>query len=323
MDYLNHLYGRDIKTVKKLQHGTVHTVKTRNGMCYVTSYRIFPGVNVMFNDIHTDTLRPPSAADLLNNNIKQYELNHCREGAFESILKDGTQVSMNAGDFAINPLENCSQHSRFPIRHYHGISIYIIPAELGEEARTLQQYFCIDYGIILEHLCKNGTLFLKRATPELDHIFQEMYHVPEEIAVPYLKVKIQELFLYLSILKSGIDFTDREYAQKNNREIIKRLHQFVIKNSNKNYSYAQLSAIFHIKTTTMKTCYKSVYGTTIHEAVKKARLQKAIDLLKNSSANITEIALEIGYSSHAKFSEAFKQTYNLRPSEYKKIIRHE
>ena len=108
MDYLNHLYGRDIKTVKKLQHGTVHTVKTRNGMCYVTSYRIFPGVNVMFNDIHTDTLRPPSAAALPNNNIKQYELNHCREGAFESILKDGTQVSMNAGDFAINPLENCS-----------------------------------------------------------------------------------------------------------------------------------------------------------------------------------------------------------------------
>ena len=323
MDYLNHLYGRDIKAVKKLQHGTVHTVKTPNGMCYVTSYRIFPGVNVMFNDIHTDTLASPVTSALPNNNIKQYELNHCREGAFESILKDGIKVNMAAGDFAINPLENCSQHSHFPIRHYHGITVYIIPSELEEEARILQQYFCIDYGNILEHLCGNGTLFLKRATPELDHIFHEMYHVPEEIAVPYLKVKIQELFLYLSTLKNGIDFADREHAQKNNKEIIKRLHQFIIKNSNKNYSYAQLSAVFHIKTTTMKTCYKSVYGTTIHEAVKQMRLQKAIDLLKNSSAGITEIALEIGYSSHAKFSEAFKQAYNLCPSEYKKIIRHE
>ena len=112
----------------------------------------------------------------------------------------------------------------------------------------------------------------------------------------------------------------REYVQKTNAEIIKKLHEFIIKNSNNNYTYEQLSSLFNMKQTTMKECYKSVYRTTIHSSIRDTRLKKGIDLLKNTSFSITDIALEVGYSSHAKFSEAFKKTYNISLTEYKKII---
>lgn len=53
MDYLNHLYGRNIKRIKEIDDGTIHKIKTHNqGVCYITTYRIFSGVSVMFNDIH-------------------------------------------------------------------------------------------------------------------------------------------------------------------------------------------------------------------------------------------------------------------------------
>ena len=319
MDYMNHLYGRSTKIVKEFDRGTIHKIETReHKICYVTVYPIFAGVNIMFNDIHATKLDVPR--DCPDDGIQRYELNHCREGKFETILRDGTNIYLEAGDFAINPFSNYSQGSRFPIGHYHGITICITPSELDREAGILQKCFCINYEQILEDLCCKNTLFLKRATPEMEHIFHEMYHVPEAIAIPYLKVKLQELFLYLCTLQRQISFNPREYFKKTNVDIIKGLHQFVVKNSEHTYTYEQLSSLFHIRQTTMKSCYKSVYGRTIHESIREARLRKGIDLLKNSSRSITEIALEIGYSSHAKFSEAFKKSFNLSPSEYKKIV---
>ena len=53
MDYLNHLYGRNIKRIKEIDGGTIHKIKTYNqGVCYITAYQIFAGVSVIFNDIH-------------------------------------------------------------------------------------------------------------------------------------------------------------------------------------------------------------------------------------------------------------------------------
>ena len=319
MDYLNHLYGRNIKRIKEIDGGTIHKIKTHNqGVCYITTYQIFSGVSVMFNDIHASKL--DMATEEHADRIQRYELNHCREGKFESILKDGTKISFEAGDFAINPFANCPEHSKFPIDYYHGISIYITPSALDEEAAVLQKYFRIHYGKILETLCNGNKVFLKRGIPEIDHIFYEMYRVPETIVIPYLKVKVQELFLYLTTLCEHLVFFRKAHFQKSTVEIINRLHQFIVKNSERYYTYQQLASLFNIKPTTMKNCYKSVYGITIYETIRDARLKKSIDMLKNTPCSITDIALEIGYSSHAKFSEVFKKVYHISPTEYKKII---
>lgn len=53
MDYLNHLYDRNIKRIKEIDGDTIHKIKTHNqGVCYITAYQVFSGVSVMFNDIH-------------------------------------------------------------------------------------------------------------------------------------------------------------------------------------------------------------------------------------------------------------------------------
>lgn len=279
-------------------------------------YDIFKGIKVFYNDIHTDKI--------INNfdcesKSKSYEINHCREGKFECVLKDGTITYMNAGDFSINPIGNCPSQSNFPIRHYHGVTVYITPSELGEEAEFLQEVFNINYSNILNKLCEGDRLFIKRATPKIQHIFCEIYNVPENILIPYLKVKIQELFLYLSTIDTKDEGSDREYFTKANVNIVKKLHSFIIENSEKHYKYEELSLMFSINQTTMKRCYKSTYGETIYTTFMKTRLNKSSKLLKTSSFTITEIALLVGYSSNAKYSTAFKKMYNITPLEYRKI----
>lgn len=318
MDYMNHLYGRNKKKIIENSRSRIcECCDLENGKYVITEYEIFKGVKVFYNDIHTSKMTSSSPKDSLNE--RRYEINHCREGRFECVLRDGTVTYMEAGDFAINLISNSSKESFFPISHYHGVTFCITPSEFDEELHLLEKMFEIDYEVVLNELCYENKLFIQRATSEIEHIFFEMYKVPDDIVIGYLKVKFQELFLYLTAVKNNMSYSDRQYFAKNNIEIAKKINEYVLQNFTETITYEKLSETFHIKITTMKNCYKSIYGETINDTIIKKRLEEAALLLKNSALSITGIAIQVGYTDHSKFSNAFKKRYNLTPSEYKKI----
>lgn len=317
MDYMNHLYGRNKKKIIENSRSRIcECCDLENGKYVITEYEIFKGVKVFYNDIHTSKMTSSIPKDSLNE--RRYEINHCREGRFECVLRDGTVTYMEAGDFAINLISNSSKESFFPISHYHGVTFCITPSEFDEELHLLEKMFEIDYEVVLNELCYENKLFIQRATSEIEHIFFEMYKVPDDIVIGYLKVKFQELFLYLTAVKNNMSYSDRQYFAKNNIEIAKKINEYVLQNFTETITYEKLSETFHIKITTMKNCYKSIYGETINDTIIKKRLEEAALLLKNSALSITGIAIQVGYTDHSKFSNAFKKRYNLTPSEYKK-----
>lgn len=318
MDYMSHLYGRNKTKIIEHSKGRIcEYINLENEKYIITEYEIFKGVRVFYNDIHTS--RITSSIPEASLHERRYEINHCREGRFECVLRDGTVTYMEAGDFAINLISNSPRESFFPISHYHGVTFYITPSEFDEELYLLEKMFGIDYEVILEELCHNNKLFIQRATSEIEHIFFEIYKVPDDIMLGYLKVKFQELFLYLTTVKNQLSYSDRQYFAKSNIEIVKRINEYVLQHFESAITYEKLSEKFHIKITTMKNCYKSIYGETVNDTIIKKRLESAAGLLKNSSLSITEIALQVGYTDHSKFSNAFKKKYNLTPSEYKKM----
>ena len=318
MDYMNHLYGRNKKKIIENSRSRIYECcDLENGKYVITEYEIYKGVKVFYNDIHTSKITSSIPKNSLNE--RRYEINHCREGRFECVLRDGTVTYMEAGDFAINLISNSSKESFFPISHYHGVTFCITPSEFDEELHLLEKMFEIDYEVVLNELCYENKLFIQRATSEIEHIFFEMYKVPDDIVIGYLKVKFQELFLYLTAVKNNMSYSDRQYFAKNNIEITKKINEYVLQNFTETITYEKLSETFHIKITTMKNCYKSIYGETINDTIIKKRLEEAALLLKNSALSITGIAIQVGYTDHSKFSNAFKKRYNLTPSEYKKI----
>lgn len=318
MDYMSHLYGRNKKKIMENSKGEIYEYDgLENGKYVITEYEVFKGVRAFYNDIHTSKITSSIPQDSINE--RRYEINHCREGRFECVLRDGTVTYMEAGDFAINLISNSSKESFFPISHYHGVTFCITPSEFDDELHLLEKMFGINYESVLAELCHDNKLFIQRATSEIEHIFFEMYKVPDDILLGYLKVKFQELFLYLTTVKNNASYSDRQYFVKNNIEIAKKINAYVLQNYNSTLTYEKLSEKFHMKITTMKNCYKSVYGETINDTIIKKRLEVAANLLKDSSLSITGIALQVGYTDHSKFSNAFRKKYNITPSEYRKI----
>lgn len=77
---------------------------------------------------------------------------------------------------------------------------------------------------------------------------------------------------------------------------------------------------FDISLTSMKTCFKGVYGTSVYSFVRHYKMQSAAKLLKQSDKTIIEIAGMVGYENGSKFAGAFKKVMSVTPKEYRNKI---
>lgn len=64
--------------------------------------------------------------------------------------------------------------------------------------------------------------------------------------------------------------------------------------------------------------FKRLVNKSLQEYIKLRRLAKVIEVLNTENQRILDVALNYGFSSHANFTRAFKDTYGITPEEYKK-----
>ena len=70
---------------------------------------------------------------------------------------------------------------------------------------------------------------------------------------------------------------------------------------------------------TLITCFKKEYGTTVNNYITSVRLNEAVNMLKIGERNIGEIATETGFSDQSYFSKVFSAKYGIPPSEYTNV----
>ena len=68
---------------------------------------------------------------------------------------------------------------------------------------------------------------------------------------------------------------------------------------------------FHLSRT-----FSAATGMTIPQYLRQLRMDRAAELLKSGKFNVTETALEVGYSSLSHFSQAFHETFGCCPGLY-------
>ena len=60
----------------------------------------------------------------------------------------------------------------------------------------------------------------------------------------------------------------------------------------------------------------ALIGESPSEFIKRTRLNKAVKLIEKNHGNISEIALEVGFSNPSYFAECFKKQFGIAPSQY-------
>ena len=130
----------------------------------------------------------------------------------------------------------------------------------------------------------------------------------------YLKAKVLELLMLLNDLPQESFSVKRQFFSRSQVITVRAMHDAMIQDLSHHYTLAELSRQFGIAQTSMKLCFKAVYGSSIYQYMKSYRMQTARVLLQDTSHSVTEIAAALGYDNPSKFSEAFKKEYGTSPT---------
>ena len=165
--------------------------------------------------------------------------------------------------------------------------------------------------------CADGACFVMRAKDEIEHIFSELYSVPDRLQKPYFMLKVQELLLFLCFVEVNKE-KQREFYTSPQVEIVLDIHKRLISNLQERPTIEELSKEYLINTATLKDTFKGVYGQPIGTYMKVYRMKQAAALLRQTQATIAEIASQVGYENQSKFATAFRDVMKIAPAEYRK-----
>ena len=285
--------------------------ENETGSMMMTEYQVFPGIRLIYQDVHM--LRytyPEPAHDAL------LEIHHCREGRYEQQV--GKQYFyLSSGDLSISRSTVTGTEAYFPTSHYHGISIVIDPVKAPECFSCFLDDVNVRPQALMEKFCSVQTCFIIRSTEQLEHIFSELYHIPESIRMGYLKVKVLELLLFLSALDTDLSQAGLHSCPQSQVRLAKAVCLHVCAHMNEHYTIEQLARQFQVSPTQLKKSFRNVYGDSLYSYVRTQKMLSAAKLLQETDRTILDIAGECGYDNGSKFSKAFREVMGVSPREFR------
>lgn len=81
-------------------------------------------------------------------------------------------------------------------------------------------------------------------------------------------------------------------------------------------SLADIAALVGVSVFHLCRVFRRQTGLTLHEYRTKLRLRHALERLEGAGPDLTRIALDVGFSSHSHFTEAFRRGFGVTPSAF-------
>ena len=166
----------------------------------------------------------------------------------------------------------------------------------------------------MEKFCANGGCFAARSSASVEHIFSELYSVPEEIRKGYFKVKVLELLLFLSALP-----TERRRPAYSGAQVrlASAVSEYLLSATEERPTTAELSAKFHASATQILQSFQGVYGMSPAAFLRAQKMHAAAELLRSTDRTVLDIAGQFGYDNASKFARAFRSVIGVSPNAYR------
>ena len=151
---------------------------------------------------------------------------------------------------------------------------------------------------------------------QIEKVLSDLWLVLQDDNRFLIKIKAMELIYYITNnYKNHINESKNKYDKRLISQVIE-LKSFLDVNIDRYFTISELAKKFGISQTYAKEIFKELYDSTIYQYHLSRRLERAKELLtEKADTKISEIALQTGFSSASKFTNAFKKKYGLLPSQ--------
>src|SRR5438270_1945072 len=78
-----------------------------------------------------------------------------------------------------------------------------------------------------------------------------------------------------------------------------------------------LARVAHVSPAHFSRQFRAVFGETPHRYLQRRRVERAMELLRESDRPVTEICLDVGFNSLGTFSRTFRDIVGESPSGYR------
>lgn len=317
-DYNRIFQGYHFEGAEPWSCGTLLSKENDTGTGSMRCYEVFPGALLVYNEFHM-----ASGYQKVEPVEGFLQINHCRRGCYELKDESGWLCYLGEGDLAVSdPEVTRIVDSRFPIGRYEGISVMLEIAPADQWLKEHVSWAGLDLFSIKEKIGHYEEPLLLRMNSSVEHIFEELYQVKEAVRSPLSVLKVVELLLFLS-LEAGEPKRPLPHFSQAVAKSTQEVHAYLSSHPLTNLTLPELSAKFHISETSLKSCFKAIYGHTLGAFLRKERIQTGAALLRESpEMTIGEIALKSGYENPSKFAKAFKACMGVSPKEYRLKVEH-
>lgn len=308
----------DYKFSKIIDHGEYTEFcidDNHGGKGFMHVYSIMPGVQVSIDSLDMETCFQKT--EMTEGFI---QINYCSDGCFEYVLDNQSTGFINKGDISLaDPVSTKFVDSKLPTRHYRGLSVVIqideaqksIDARLSEAKINLRE--------LKNNLFKKYPSILIRSNVTLSHIFSEFIQSNDELKKTYFILKTLEFLCYLKTHNYETQFPFPYFTQLV-VNAVKDVCSFIDENFLEDFSIDDLAEKFSVSRTSLKNCFKGIYGISLGKYLRQKRILYAATLLKNNpELSIGEISSKVGYENQSKFSAAFKLILNENPLKYRRL----
>ncbi|MBB2184375.1 AraC family transcriptional regulator [Lachnospiraceae bacterium MD1] len=158
------------------------------------------------------------------------------------------------------------------------------------------------------------TIFEMRLTS--DRIFGKKEDIYTEIDS---KNGLEEKVKYISYVFEMITKYVTENKQNQQSHILEKIQRHLEENYSMDISLDTVAEVVNLSTSYLSFIFKEISGKNFVDYVNEFRIEKAKQLLDETSFNVAQIAEQVGYNSANSFSKVFKKYVGISPGQYRKI----
>ena len=108
--------------------------------------------------------------------------------------------------------------------------------------------------------------------------------------------------------------------KRGRKDVISDVLAYIHENYKRNITLAEIAKKVYLSPGYVSKCFHKSTNMTLQEYIKRLRMDYAAGLLVHTASDVTEICMEVGFSSLPSFSAEFKKIYGASPLTYRRTF---
>lgn len=212
-------------------------------------------------------------------------------------------------------------------RPFQSLGIWIDPQLFDFFAAEQKDHFPIELRDTIKTHRKQSYFHEFEASPSFDMVIHQVLNCPYTHSLKrlFLESKVLELITctLAQFINTDMGLEQSSVSKSSDVERVRRAKDLVSRNIQNPPKLQELARIVGLTHPKLNLCFRKIYGTTVYGYIREMRLNQAKLLLNEGHMNVTEVALEVGYSSLSHFAKAFKDCFGTLPGYYLREKSHQ